>query len=60
MEFGINTNQEKFHEKISQIATSIKKEFGIQVDRKKVIAEFCNLWENIFLELNEKIARKEN
>ena len=43
--FGINTNQEKFKEEISEIASSVKKEFGIEVDTKKVITEFCNLLE---------------
>lgn len=54
MEFGINTNQENFHEEIRQIATSIKREFGITVDRKKVITEFCNLWEDVFWDLRQK------
>lgn len=38
---GINTNQEKFNKEIEKIATSIKNEFGIEVDSKKVILEFC-------------------
>lgn len=42
---GMNTNQEKFSPEISKIASSIKKEFQITVDAKKVIAEFCNGWE---------------
>lgn len=45
MEFGINTNQEKFNQEISQIASSIKNEFGIEVNREKVITEFCNQFE---------------
>lgn len=44
---GMNTNKEKFSEDIIDIATSIKKEFGIEVDRNKVIAEFCNRFEEI-------------
>lgn len=43
--FGINTNQKKFSPEISEIASSIKNEFGIEVDGKKVITEFCNLLE---------------
>ncbi len=43
--FGINTNQEQFPPEISEIASSIKNEFGIDVDGKKVITEFCNLLE---------------
>lgn len=45
----MNTNQEKFDEKISEIASSVKREFNIEVDTKKVIAEFCNLFENKLL-----------
>ncbi len=44
---GMNTNKEKFSEDIIDIATSIKKEFGIKVDRNKVISEFCNRFEEI-------------
>lgn len=43
---GINTNQEKFDEEITTIASSIKNEFHIEVDVKKVISEFCNLFED--------------
>ncbi|MCI8470695.1 MAG: hypothetical protein HFJ35_04325 [Clostridia bacterium] len=46
MVFGINTEQEVFEEEISNIATSIKKEFKIEVKRNQVIAEFCNLFED--------------
>ncbi len=42
---GINTNQMVFNENIKDIASSIKKEFGINVDSKKIIAEFCNEYE---------------
>lgn len=44
---GMNTNKKKFSEDIIDIATSIKKEFGIKVDRNKVISEFCNRFEEI-------------
>lgn len=46
MVFGINTNQEKFDEEISDIASSIKKEFNIEVDTQKIITEFCNMFES--------------
>ena len=46
MEFGLNTNQEKFNPNIQTIASSIKNEFNIQVDNKKVITEFCKLFES--------------
>lgn len=42
---GINTNQEKFNKAIKNIATSIKKEFGITVESNKVIKEFCKEFE---------------
>ncbi len=43
--FGINTNQKQFSPEIGELASSIKNEFGIMVDGKKVITEFCNLLE---------------
>ena len=46
---GLNTIKENFTEDIENIATSIKKEFGIEVDRIKIITEFCNLFEKDFL-----------
>lgn len=42
---GINTSIEKFPQDIKDIATSIKKEFGIEVQVKEFIAEFCNIFE---------------
>ena len=48
---GINTNQQKFNEEISNIATSIKNEFNIEVDNEKVISEFCNLFENKIIKM---------
>lgn len=46
---GINTGKEKFSDDIKDLATSIKKEFGIDVDREYVIAEFCNRFEERIL-----------
>lgn len=43
---GINTQKEKFTDDIKDIATSIKKEFNINVDNTKFISEFCNKFEN--------------
>ena len=43
---GINTNKEYFNVDIKDIATSIKKEFGIIVDRDEFISEFCNKFED--------------
>lgn len=42
---GINTCQTEFDAEIKDIATSIKNEFGIDVDRMKIIEEFCNRFE---------------
>lgn len=39
---GINTSKEHFTDDIKDIATSIKKEFNIDVDSEEVIAEICN------------------
>jgi len=47
---GINTTQTKFTREIENIATSIKKEFGINVDRIKIITEFCNSFEKKIIE----------
>lgn len=44
---GINTLKTSFTEDIKDIATSIKKEFGIEVDRIKFISSFCNKFEEI-------------
>lgn len=42
---GMNTNQTCFEGEIADIASSIKNEFNIQVDNEKIIAEFCNQFE---------------
>ena len=42
---GINTNKENFPDDIKNVATSIKKEFGIIVDTEEFITEFCNKFE---------------
>ena len=46
---GINTAKEKFSEDIKNTATSIKKEFGIDIDTKEFIAEFCNRFEPLMM-----------
>jgi BirA family biotin operon repressor/biotin-[acetyl-CoA-carboxylase] ligase len=51
---GINTNKTYFTEDIKDIATSIKKEFGITVNTEEFITEFCNKFE---IEINERINR---
>lgn len=42
---GINTKKEKFTEDIKNIATSIKKEFNINISTQEFISEFCNKFE---------------
>jgi len=49
---GININKTCFSEDIKDIATSIKKEYGISVDKYEFITEFCNEFEK---HLNERI-----
>lgn len=51
---GINTNKEHFTEDIKDIATSIKKEFGVQIDKEEFIVEFCNVFEKIIIEIMAK------
>lgn len=47
---GLNTMQNSFPKEIENTATSIKKEFNINVDRIKIITEFCNLFEKKLIE----------
>ena len=42
---GINTSKMSFTKDIEDIATSIKKSYGIEVDRDFVLSEFCNRFE---------------
>lgn len=42
---GINTNQEEFEKEIVNIATSIKNEYGVQINNSKVIEKFCREFE---------------
>ncbi len=42
---GINTVKENFNEDIKHLATSIKREFKVEVNREDFIAEFCNRFE---------------
>lgn len=52
---GINTNQLVFANEIKEVATSIKREFGIDVDNKKVIRihfePFCPIWTGSFWDI---------
>ena len=55
---GLNLNQEKFYGDISEIATSIKNEFGISVDRNVVVSEICNMLEDSVEVLKECICER--
>ena len=50
---GINTNQMNFEEEIKNIATSIKKEFGIKIDNKLIIKEFIKEFDSSFCNILE-------
>lgn len=47
---GINTSKVYFTNDIEDIATSIKKETGIAIDREYVVSSFCNRFEQIIKE----------
>ena len=42
---GINVNGKSFPEDLVKIATSLKKETGMEFSRENIIAEFCNIFE---------------
>lgn len=50
---GINTQKQNFNIEIKDIATSIKKEFGVNVDTKEFITQFCNEFEKEILKRME-------
>lgn len=51
---GINTSKMQFTEDIKDVATSIKKEFNVDIDNQEFIAEFCNRFEKYIVERIEK------
>jgi len=51
---GINTFKMQFTDDIKDIATSIKKEFNVEIDAQEFIAKFCNKFEKYILERIEK------
>ena len=51
---GINTSKQYFSEDIKDIATSIKKEFGIEIEINAFITEFCNRFEKEVIERIDK------
>ncbi len=50
---GINTNKMYFTEDIKELATSIKREFNIEIDSLEFISEFCNRFEKIIQKRSE-------
>lgn len=46
---GINNSQLEFNDELKNIATSLKKEYGIELNTENFIAEFCNKLEKIIL-----------
>ncbi|MBQ3407875.1 MAG: biotin--[Clostridia bacterium] len=50
---GINTNKLYFSDDIKDIATSIKKEFNIEINSLEFISEFCNKFEKIIQKRSE-------
>lgn len=51
---GIDVNQTDFIPEIENIATSLKKEYGRNFEREKIIAEFFNVFERAYLRLVEE------
>ena len=51
---GFNVNQEEFPGNLSEIATSMKKEFGEEYDREKILRKFLELFEEKYLKLLDK------
>lgn len=51
---GLNTEKMNFTDDIKDIATSIKKEFDITVDRTEIISSFCNKFEEMIKRRIEK------
>lgn len=47
---GINTKKQNFSKDIENIATSIKKEFNIEIDIAEFITEFCNRFEPMIIQ----------
>ena len=50
---GINTNKLSFTDDIKDIATSIKKEFNMEIDSAEFISEFCNRFEKLIQKRSE-------
>ena len=51
---GINTLKMQFTDDIKELATSIKKEFELEIDAQEFIAKFCNKFEKYIVERIEK------
>ncbi|MCI8832667.1 MAG: biotin--[acetyl-CoA-carboxylase] ligase [Clostridia bacterium] len=47
---GINTRKQNFSKDIENVATSIRKEFNIDIDTEEFISEFCNKFECMIIQ----------
>lgn len=47
---GINNKKQNFSKDIENIATSIKREFNIDINTEEFITEFCNRFEDIIIQ----------
>ena len=48
---GLNVNQDEFPGNLANIATSLKKEFGNEYDREKILKKFLELFEEKYVKL---------
>lgn len=46
---GLNINQMNFEDDIKNIATSLKKEFGQELERESILSTFLNEFEKIYI-----------
>lgn len=51
---GINTSQTDFNDEVKNIATSITKEFNIEINAGDIITEFCNCFEQYILKIGKE------
>lgn len=49
---GLNVNGDSFNTEIKNIATSLKKEFGGEFSKEKILSNFCSRLENYFKRKN--------
>ena len=57
---GLNNSQVEFDDELKDIATSINKEFGVEIDGGRFIEMFCNKFEKSIIKRIAKTEKKEN